>query len=724
MLEANGWDVTREFYYNDAGAQIDNLALSVQARAQGPDARRRRLAGGRLPRRLHPGRRPGLPRAATASRCEGHARHRRAGDADDLDAIRRFAVACLRREQNLDLAAFGVAFDVYFLESSLYADGKVEETVRELVRHGHTYEEGGALWLRTTDFGDDKDRVMRKSDGTLHLLRAGRRLPPQQVAARLRARDHRARRRPPRLAGARAGRPAGARRRHPAGLSGIRAAPDGHGDARRRGSEALQARRQLPDAARPDRRSRPRRDALVPDRAQARFAARSSTSIWRARSRSTIPVYYVQLSHARICGLLRQLNERGLSFDLDNGLAQPLDLDRRRDARPAHRPVALSRSRRRRRRATRTAPARRSTCTNWRRRSRRITTITSSWSTTPTRAMRAWRWRWRRGRCWRTDWTWWAFRRRRRCKAMAVKRGKSQARRNSGSNSSGLPGWAWLVLGVVLTLGVILAAPRFLKSDGQDGFFRPRPNPDARPAAATGDADDDGVVPEPASTDAAKATAARAASRRRRKRSSTSTPCCPARKSPCPTPNSPPARARKRRRAQREQAQQAAAAQRAGGTHADQSIASGHDDAVDPGHGHRRDHDADHRRRQSAGNDTRYLLQAGAFGASGDAEALKARIALLGLGARVESAQHQRQDHVPRAHGAVWHRVGTRRGQGQARQRRPAGDGDQGEVSGRARRRGSLRGVTVWRAGVATGEMARSHNASPREKHAWPSKPH
>src|SRR5690606_23665698 len=88
------------------------------------------------------------------------------GDADDTDSIRCFAVAWLRNEQNGDLAAFGVSFDVYFLESSLYADGKVEETVRQLVERGHAYEEGGALWLRTTDFGDDKDRVMRKSDGT------------------------------------------------------------------------------------------------------------------------------------------------------------------------------------------------------------------------------------------------------------------------------------------------------------------------------------------------------------------------------------------------------------------------------------------------------------------------------------------------------------------------------------------------------------------------------
>ena len=87
-------------------------------------------------------------------------------EVDDLDAIRRFAVASLRQEQDQDLQAFGVGFDVYFLESSLYADGKVDETVRELIAHGHTYEEGGALWLRTTAFGDDKDRVMRKSDGT------------------------------------------------------------------------------------------------------------------------------------------------------------------------------------------------------------------------------------------------------------------------------------------------------------------------------------------------------------------------------------------------------------------------------------------------------------------------------------------------------------------------------------------------------------------------------
>jgi arginyl-tRNA synthetase len=82
---------------------------------------------------------------------------------DDLDAVRRFAVRELRKEQDRDLAAFGVRFDVYYLESSLYAEGKVEETERALVEAGHTFERDGAVWLRTTDFGDDKDRVMRKS---------------------------------------------------------------------------------------------------------------------------------------------------------------------------------------------------------------------------------------------------------------------------------------------------------------------------------------------------------------------------------------------------------------------------------------------------------------------------------------------------------------------------------------------------------------------------------
>ena len=164
VLDANGWTVKREFYYNDAGVQIDNLARSTHARLQG-------LAPGDAdwPAEAYNGHyiqdvAEAYLRGDTVQ-IEGHA-VTGARDIGDIDAIRRFAVAYLRNEQNQDLAAFGVDFDVYFLESSLYTDGKVEQTVRELVARGHAYEEGGALWLRTTDFGDDKDRVMRKSDGT------------------------------------------------------------------------------------------------------------------------------------------------------------------------------------------------------------------------------------------------------------------------------------------------------------------------------------------------------------------------------------------------------------------------------------------------------------------------------------------------------------------------------------------------------------------------------
>ena len=164
VLDANGWTVKREFYYNDAGVQIDNLARSTHARLQG-------LAPGDAdwPAEAYNGHyiqdvAEAYLRGDTVQ-IEGHA-VAAARDIGDIEAIRRFAVAYLRNEQNQDLAAFGVDFDVYFLESSLYTDGKVEQTVRELVARGHAYEEGGALWLRSTDFGDDKDRVMRKSDGT------------------------------------------------------------------------------------------------------------------------------------------------------------------------------------------------------------------------------------------------------------------------------------------------------------------------------------------------------------------------------------------------------------------------------------------------------------------------------------------------------------------------------------------------------------------------------
>ncbi|MCE3605975.1 arginine--tRNA ligase [Massilia sp. P8910] len=164
LFDSQGYAVTREFYYNDAGVQIATLANSVQARARGfkpgdaewpesayngdyiADIATDYLAGKTVSAS------DGLP--ATAS-----------GNVDDLDSIRPFAVTYLRNEQDIDLQAFGVKFDNYYLESSLYADGKVEKTVEALIKAGKTYEQDGALWLRTTDYGDDKDRVMRKSEG-------------------------------------------------------------------------------------------------------------------------------------------------------------------------------------------------------------------------------------------------------------------------------------------------------------------------------------------------------------------------------------------------------------------------------------------------------------------------------------------------------------------------------------------------------------------------------
>jgi arginyl-tRNA synthetase len=163
LLDANGWDVTREFYYNDAGAQIDNLTISVLARCKGlstddasfPENGYRGdyimdIANAFLNKET-----------VTADDMQVTAN----GDVTDEDAVRTFAVAYLRHEQDLDLNAFQIKFDVFSLESALYSEGKVDETVQALIKSGHTYELDGALWLKTTDFGDDKDRVMRKTEG-------------------------------------------------------------------------------------------------------------------------------------------------------------------------------------------------------------------------------------------------------------------------------------------------------------------------------------------------------------------------------------------------------------------------------------------------------------------------------------------------------------------------------------------------------------------------------
>jgi len=152
LLEATGWRVTREFYYNDAGAQIDSLALSVQARV-------RQLVGRDAP--IPEGGYHGEYIREIAERYV--AAYPSDQFAEDIEVVRRFAVQELRKEQDRDLQAFGVKFDVYFLESSLYSDKKVDETIRQLKAAGHTYEKDGALWLRTTEFGDDKDRVVVRS---------------------------------------------------------------------------------------------------------------------------------------------------------------------------------------------------------------------------------------------------------------------------------------------------------------------------------------------------------------------------------------------------------------------------------------------------------------------------------------------------------------------------------------------------------------------------------
>ncbi len=164
LFETQGWSVHREFYYNDAGVQIATLACSTQSRAKGlkpgdaawpesayngdyiQDIANDFLAGQSV---------ASDDRSFTAS-----------GQVDDLDGMREFAVAYLRREQDLDLRAFDVRFDQYYLESSLYTSGRVEQAVQTLQAAGKTYEQDGALWLQSTDYGDDKDRVMRKSDGS------------------------------------------------------------------------------------------------------------------------------------------------------------------------------------------------------------------------------------------------------------------------------------------------------------------------------------------------------------------------------------------------------------------------------------------------------------------------------------------------------------------------------------------------------------------------------
>jgi len=168
LFQTQGWDVHREFYYNDAGVQINTLALSTQMRAKGlkpgdsewPTGENASVYNGDYIADIA---RDYLAKKTVVSDDRSYTA---SGEIEDLDSIREFAVAYLRREQDLDLKAFSVHFDEYYLESSLYTSGRVKQAVQTMINSGHTYEADGALWLRSTSYKDDKDRVMRKSDGT------------------------------------------------------------------------------------------------------------------------------------------------------------------------------------------------------------------------------------------------------------------------------------------------------------------------------------------------------------------------------------------------------------------------------------------------------------------------------------------------------------------------------------------------------------------------------
>ena len=317
LLAATGWDVSSEFYYNDAGAQIQNLALSVQARCRGlqPD-------DDAWPEDGYRG--DYITELAECyqrrDRIDAEDRHvTGAGDPDDLESIRQFAVAYLRREQDLDLKAFGVHFDIYFLESSLYQSGAVEATVQSLIDNGHTYEREGALWLRTTDFGDDKDRVMRKSDGgytyflpdvAYHLNKWQRgfvRVINEQGA------DHHS-----------------TVTRVRAGLQALQQnIPEGWPDyvlhqmvtVMREGEEVKLSKRAGSYVTLRDLIDEVGRDATRYFLVARAASSQLTFDIDLALSQSNDnPVYYIQYAHARVCSVMRKLEQQGWTWDAQGAL--------------------------------------------------------------------------------------------------------------------------------------------------------------------------------------------------------------------------------------------------------------------------------------------------------------------------------------------------------------------------------------------------------------------
>jgi len=313
LLQTQGYEVRREFYYNDAGVQIQNLALSVQARARG----------------LKPGE-ANWPESAYngdyiqdiadefLARNTVHALDgepvKASGKVEDLDSIRKFAVAYLRREQDVDLQKFGVRFDIYFLESSLYTEGKVDQTVSSLIASGKTYENDGALWLRTTEYGDDKDRVMRKSDGTFtyfvpdvayHVSKWNRGF---RKAINVQGTDHH-----------------GTIARVRAGLQALNLGiPSGYPDyilhkmvrVMRGGEEVKLSKRAGSYVTVRDLVEWVGRDAvrffLVSRKADTEFIFDVDLALAQSEEN---PVYYVQYAHARVCSVFRQLQEKGFTHE-------------------------------------------------------------------------------------------------------------------------------------------------------------------------------------------------------------------------------------------------------------------------------------------------------------------------------------------------------------------------------------------------------------------------
>jgi arginyl-tRNA synthetase len=316
LLASQGWAVQREFYYNDAGVQIGTLAHSTQLRIKGfkpgdpcwptdpenPESKKfyngdyvADIAADFLAKKTV----KADDREFTAS-----------GDPDDLESIRQFAVAYLRHEQDLDLQAFGVHFDNYFLETSLYASNAVETTVGKLVASGKTYELDNALWLRTTEYGDDKDRVMRKSDGTYtyfvpdvayHLNKWERGF---KKAINVQGTDHHGT-----IARVRAGLQAAA--------EGV---PQGWPDyllhkmitVMRGGEEVKISKRAGSYVTLRDLIDWTSRDAvrffLVSRKADTEFVFDIDLAL---KQNDENPVFYVQYAHARICSVLRQFAEKG-----------------------------------------------------------------------------------------------------------------------------------------------------------------------------------------------------------------------------------------------------------------------------------------------------------------------------------------------------------------------------------------------------------------------------